>query len=124
MDKDKDQNEEATPSDDTTSEWSEEILERARERIETSEENPMHSEPSQGTEATSSFAGQLSVDEETRPSEPTVEIEDEDFDFGVSLHDNIKKPERKTEKTYTVAIAYNKGAYQVISPKDIKDIGK
>ena len=36
----------------------------------------------------------------------------------------VKKPERKTEKTYTVAIAYNKGAYQVISPKDIKDIGK
>ena len=36
----------------------------------------------------------------------------------------VKKPERKTDKTYTVAIAYNKGAYQVISPKDIKDIGK
>ena len=36
----------------------------------------------------------------------------------------VKKPERKTEKTYTVAIAYNKGAYQVISPKDIKDIGR
>ena len=36
----------------------------------------------------------------------------------------VKKPERKTEKTYTVAIAYNKGAYQVISPKDIKYIGR
>ena len=36
----------------------------------------------------------------------------------------VKKPERKTEKTYTVAIAYNKGAYQGISPKDIKDIGR
>ena len=36
----------------------------------------------------------------------------------------VKKPERKTEKTYTVAIAYNKGAYQVISPKDIIDIGR
>ena len=36
----------------------------------------------------------------------------------------VKKPERKTDKTYTVAIAYNKGAYQVISPKDIKDIGR
>ena len=36
----------------------------------------------------------------------------------------VKKPERKTEKTYTVAIAYNKGAYQVISPKHIKDIGR
>ena len=36
----------------------------------------------------------------------------------------VKKPERKTEKTYTVAIAYNKGAYQVITPKDIKDIGR
>ena len=35
----------------------------------------------------------------------------------------LKKPERKTDKTYTVAIAYNKGV-QVISPKDIKDIGK
>ena len=32
----------------------------------------------------------------------------------------VKKPERKTEKTYTVAIAYNKGAYQVISPKTSK----
>ena len=36
----------------------------------------------------------------------------------------VKKPKRETDKTYTVAIAYNKGAYQVISPKDIKDIGK
>ena len=36
----------------------------------------------------------------------------------------VKKPERNTEKTYTAAIAYNKGAYQVISPKDIKDIGR
>ena len=36
----------------------------------------------------------------------------------------VKKPERITDKPYTVAIAYNKGAYQVISPKDIKDIGK
>ena len=34
----------------------------------------------------------------------------------------VKKPERKTEKTYTVAIAYNKGAYQVISQKQIKYI--
>jgi len=36
----------------------------------------------------------------------------------------VKKPKRETDKTCTVAIAYNKGAYQVISPKDIKDIGK
>ena len=36
----------------------------------------------------------------------------------------VQKPKRETDKTYTVAIAYNKGAYQVISPKDIKDIGK
>ena len=36
----------------------------------------------------------------------------------------VKKPKRETDKTYTVAIAYNKGAYQVISPKDIKDIGR
>ena len=36
----------------------------------------------------------------------------------------VKKPKRETDKTYTVAIAYNKGAYQVISPKDIKGIGK
>ena len=36
----------------------------------------------------------------------------------------VKKPKRETTKTYTVAIAYNKGAYQVISPKDIKSIGK
>ena len=36
----------------------------------------------------------------------------------------VQKPKRETTKTYTVAIAYNKGAYQVISPKDIKDIGK
>ena len=36
----------------------------------------------------------------------------------------VQTPKRETDKTYTVAIAYNKGAYQVISPKDIKDIGK
>ena len=36
----------------------------------------------------------------------------------------VQKPKRETDKTYTVAIAYNKGAYQVISSKDIKDIGK
>jgi len=36
----------------------------------------------------------------------------------------VQKPKRETTKTYTVAIAYNKGAYQVISPKDIKDIGR
>ena len=36
----------------------------------------------------------------------------------------VKKPKRETTKTFTVAIAYNKGAYQVISPKDIKSIGK
>ena len=53
----------------------------------------MHSEPSQETEATSSLAGQLSVDEKTRPSESTVEIEDEDFDFGLPgpFRSNLRK---------------------------------
>jgi hypothetical protein len=39
-------------------------------------------------------------------------------------------PEKDTQyknevsKRYTVAIAYNKGGYQVISKENIKDIGK
>jgi len=35
-----------------------------------------------------------------------------------------KKVDRTLTKTYTVAPAYNKGAYQVISKDNIKDIGK
>ena len=35
----------------------------------------------------------------------------------------VKKPERKTEKTYTVG-GVQQGSFQVISPKDIKDIGR
>ncbi len=35
-----------------------------------------------------------------------------------------KKVDRTMNKTYTVAPAYNKGAYQVISQENIKDIGK
>ena len=31
---------------------------------------------------------------------------------------------REVSSQYTVAIAYNKGAYQVVSPNDIKHIGK
>ena len=30
----------------------------------------------------------------------------------------------KTVNKYTIAPAYNKGAYQVISRKDVKDIGR
>jgi hypothetical protein len=34
-------------------------------------------------------------------------------------------PKRKIHKhNFTIAPAYNKGAYQVISKKDIKDIGR
>lgn len=32
--------------------------------------------------------------------------------------------QKEVSAKYTVAIAYNKGAYQVISPDNIKDIGK
>lgn len=35
-----------------------------------------------------------------------------------------KKVDRTANKTYTVAPAYNKGAYQVISHDNIKDIGR
>ena len=35
----------------------------------------------------------------------------------------VKKPKRETDKTYTVAIAYNKGAYQVIPKGEVKWIG-
>ena len=31
---------------------------------------------------------------------------------------------KEVSSKYTVAIAYNKGAYQVISPENIKDIGR
>ena len=30
----------------------------------------------------------------------------------------------KTTKTYTIAPAYNKGAYQVISKREVRNIGK
>ena len=36
----------------------------------------------------------------------------------------IQKKKLRTTKTYTIAPAYNKGAYQVISKQHIKDIGK
>jgi hypothetical protein len=32
--------------------------------------------------------------------------------------------QREVSSKYTVAIAYNKGAYQVISPENVKDIGR
>jgi len=35
-----------------------------------------------------------------------------------------KKQVFKTTKTYTIAPAYNKGAYQVISREEVKNIGK
>ena len=35
-----------------------------------------------------------------------------------------KKQVFKTTKTYTIAPAYNKGAYQVISKEEVKNIGK
>jgi hypothetical protein len=31
---------------------------------------------------------------------------------------------KEISKQYTVSIAYNKGAYQVIPKKEVKDIGK
>ena len=40
---------------------------------------------------------------------------------GTKPHTNWRLEE---SKKFTVAPAYNKGAYQVISPKDIKDIGR
>ena len=36
----------------------------------------------------------------------------------------VQKKKLRTTKTYTIAPAYNKGAYQVISKQHIKDIGK
>ena len=36
----------------------------------------------------------------------------------------LRKKRYTTTKTYTIAPAYNKGAYQVISKQHIKDIGK
>ena len=35
-----------------------------------------------------------------------------------------KKQVFKTTKTYTIAPAYNKGAYQVISKREVQNIGK
>ena len=35
-----------------------------------------------------------------------------------------KKEVFKTTKTYTIAPAYNKGAYQVISKREVRNIGK
>ena len=36
----------------------------------------------------------------------------------------VKQEKKEVSKKYTVSIAYNKGAYQVIPTSDIKDIGK
>ena len=36
----------------------------------------------------------------------------------------LRQKRYTTTKTYTIAPAYNKGAYQVISKQHIKDIGK
>jgi|TARA_R110000851_G_scaffold333198_1_gene511515 hypothetical protein len=41
-----------------------------------------------------------------------------------SYYGGFKKEVFKTTKTYTIAPAYNKGAYQVISREEVKNIGK
>jgi len=38
--------------------------------------------------------------------------------------DNDSSYKREISKQYTVSIAYNKGAYQVIPKSEVKDIGK
>ena len=49
-----------------------------------------------------------------------------DFQTAKEIQEQIKFEQEKREisKGYTVAPAYNKGAYQVIPKKDIKHIGK
>ena len=41
-----------------------------------------------------------------------------------NFYGGFKKEVFKTTKTYTIAPAYNKGAYQVISREEVKNIGK
>jgi len=41
-----------------------------------------------------------------------------------SYYGGFKKEVFKTTKTYTIAPAYNNGAYQVISREEVKNIGK
>ena len=36
----------------------------------------------------------------------------------------VTPPRKSYSSNHTIAPAYNKGAYQVISPKNIKDIGR
>ena len=42
-------------------------------------------------------------------------------EYTVPVDNSYKK---EVSKQYTVSIAYNKGAYQVIPKKEVKDIGK
>ena len=42
-------------------------------------------------------------------------------EYKVPVDNSYKK---EVSKQYTVSIAYNKGAYQVIPKKEVKDIGK
>lgn len=48
-------------------------------------------------------------------------------DMATARHDTTSQrldEKREISSKYTIAPAYNKGAYQVISPENIKDIGK
>lgn len=65
--------------------------------------------------------------EEYVPSEVMSRKTETKYKSVVSSHiDTSKTNEFKKElsKHYTIAPAYNKGGYQVISPDNIKDIGK
>ena len=67
--------------------------------------------------ATPNFANQKAKQFKEASSIPSMPV----GEYKVPTDNSYKK---EVSKQYTVSIAYNKGAYQVIPKKEIKDIGK
>ena len=73
-----------------------------------------------GDKCYGSTAGSNPAGEGSIPSSPAKDLAPTSNVIPVGV-----APQRKTPKhNFTIAPAYNKGAYQVISERDIKDIGR
>jgi len=93
VDNDKDETEEKNSSEDPTSEWSDEILERARERVENSEQNDANSKPNSIEADATGSSKQTSGSEETQLTQSASDFDEDDFDFGLPspFRSNLRK---------------------------------
>jgi len=71
----------------------------------------------------------MSTDKTDAPKEPVyrrTDVKYPSLPLGDPRHDETAKKDRSYagSSTYTIAPAYNKGAYQVITDENIKDIGR